>query len=153
MVTGKVPFDAPTPSAVMHKHLKEELVPPDHLNPTLSAGVGEIIEVAMSKSRKKRYQTAEDMLTDLERVAAGEPPLIAKKTFDLSQLADLENTGVASASQIQKSNNAVPIDAQQTIDVDARTLGERLMDPIVLTLGGLSFVLVVVLVIVLAIKK
>jgi len=59
-----------TPSAVMHKHLKEELVPPDHLNPSLSAGVGEIIEVAMNKNRKKRYESAEEMLVDLERVLA-----------------------------------------------------------------------------------
>src|SRR6185369_4345139 len=128
MVTGKVPFDAPTPSAVMHKHLKEELIPPDHLNPTLSAGVGEIIETAMQKSRRKRYQTAEEMLTDLERVAAGEPPLVAKKAFDLDALASLENTGVASASQIQKRNHAVPTNAQDTIDIDGRSLKERLMD-------------------------
>jgi len=33
-----------TPAAVMHKHLKEPLVPPDHIVPTLSAGVGEVIE-------------------------------------------------------------------------------------------------------------
>ena len=67
MVTGRVPFDAPTPSAVMHKHLREDLIPPDHLNPDLSAGVGEIIEVSMSKKRNKRYQTAEEMLGDPER--------------------------------------------------------------------------------------
>ena len=71
MITGKVPFDAPTPSAVMHKHLKEELVPPDHIVQDISAGVAEIIEVSMSKKRKNRYQSAEDMLTDLERVVGG----------------------------------------------------------------------------------
>jgi eukaryotic-like serine/threonine-protein kinase len=32
LVTGKVPFEGPTPAAVMHKHLKEPLVPPDHVN-------------------------------------------------------------------------------------------------------------------------
>jgi hypothetical protein len=37
MVTGSVPFDGKNPSAVMHKHLKAELVnPPDHVNPKLS---------------------------------------------------------------------------------------------------------------------
>ena len=40
LVTGRVPFEAPTPAAVMHKHLKEPLVPPDHINTNLSAGPG-----------------------------------------------------------------------------------------------------------------
>ena len=130
MVTGRVPFDAATPSAVMHKHLKEDIIPPDHLNPDLTAGVGEIIEVAMSKKRKGRYQTAEEMLIDLERVAAGEPPLMARQHYDLKSLTDLESGGVASASQIQTKTNAVPVSAQETMDVDARSLQERLMDPI-----------------------
>jgi serine/threonine-protein kinase len=134
MVTGRVPFDAPTPSAVMHKHLKEDLIPPDHLNPDLSAGVGEIIEVAMSKKRKGRYQTAEEMLTDLERVAAGEPPLVARQHYDLSKLENIEQGGVESASHIQSRANAVPVSAQDTIDVDPRSLKERLLDPIVLGL-------------------
>ncbi len=117
MVTGRVPFDAATPSAVMHKHLKEEIIPPDHLVPELTAGVGEIIEVAMSKKRRTRYQSAEEMLADLERVAAGEPPLVARQHYDLSKLENIEQGGVQSASRMQQKANAVPVAAQDTIDV------------------------------------
>jgi serine/threonine-protein kinase len=152
MVTGRVPFDAATPSAVMHKHLKEELVPPDHLNPDLSAGVGEIIEVAMSKKRKGRYQSAEDMLGDLEHVARGEPPLIARKNYDLSSIADIEQGGTPSASHIQSKVNAVPVSAQQTIDVEPRSMKERLLDPIVVGLMG-ALALCVLLIMVLMIAK
>lgn len=74
MVTGRVPFDGPTPAAVMHKHLKEPLVPPDHLNRSLSAGVGEVIEVMMAKRRDHRYASTADLLVDLEAVRRGEPP-------------------------------------------------------------------------------
>jgi len=42
LVTGKPPFDGGTPSAVMHKHLKQPLTPADHVNTALSAGIGEI---------------------------------------------------------------------------------------------------------------
>ena len=45
MLTGKVPFEGSSPASVMQKHLKEPLIPPDHINPNLSAGVGEVIEV------------------------------------------------------------------------------------------------------------
>jgi serine/threonine-protein kinase len=90
IVTGQVPFEGPNPSAVMHKHLNVELVPPDHLNPSLSAGIGEIIEVCMAKDRERRYRSTSDLLEDLESVAKGEPPLQARTKFDLSSLTALE---------------------------------------------------------------
>jgi serine/threonine-protein kinase len=90
IVTGQVPFEGPNPSAVMHKHLKADLVPPDHLNPSLSAGIGEIIEVCMAKDRNRRYRSTSDLLQDLESVARGEPPLQARTKFDLSSLTALE---------------------------------------------------------------
>ena len=90
LVTGKVPFDGPNPSAVMHKHLKEPLVPPDHINQELSAGIGEVIEVCMAKKPEERYANTSDLLFDLECIARGEPPVQARKKFDLSSLAGLE---------------------------------------------------------------
>jgi eukaryotic-like serine/threonine-protein kinase len=96
MITGRVPFDGPTPSAVMHKHLKEPLIPPDHLNPALSVGVAEVVEVMMAKKRTDRYSSAKLLLEDLRAVRAGEPPMIAHQKFDSSVLADLEK-GKASA--------------------------------------------------------
>ncbi len=91
MVTGKVPFDGPNPSAVMHKHLKEPLVPPDHLNDQLSTGVSEIIEVMMAKDRDERYDNTAGLLADLRSVAEGSAPLQARKKFDLSHLASIES--------------------------------------------------------------
>jgi serine/threonine-protein kinase len=89
MVTGRVPFEGANPSAVMHKHLKTDLTPPDHLVEDLSTGISEIIEVAMAKEPKKRYATTRDMLDDLRLVANGEPPAQARKLFDLSSLSTL----------------------------------------------------------------
>ncbi len=156
MVTGRVPFDGPSPSAVMHKHLKDELVPPDHIIPSLSAGVGEIIEVAMAKKPKNRYATAEDMLTDLERVARGEPPLVARKAYDLDSLADLEKTGtpVDEHGEGDAEEGPVPVAAQHTIDYGGRTFQDRLMDPLVMILGGTSAVLLLaVLVLIIIVMK
>lgn len=90
MVTGRVPFDGANPSAVMHKHLKSKLVPPDQLNPAVSSGVGEIIEVCMAKDRERRYASSADLLEDLQSVMRGEPPMQARRMFDLASLAQLE---------------------------------------------------------------
>lgn len=89
MVTGKVPFDGTTPSAVMHKHLKEPLIPADHINKSLSAGVGEIIEVMMAKNPAERYSSCTEVIADLEAVTRHEPPLQARKKYDHALLQDL----------------------------------------------------------------
>jgi serine/threonine-protein kinase len=102
MVTGRVPFDGPTPTAVMHKHLREPLTPPDHINTSLSSGLGEVVEVMMAKDRERRYASTSDLLMDLEAVAAGEPPLQARRAIDAGVLSGLareqeEDEGAAPA--------------------------------------------------------
>jgi serine/threonine-protein kinase len=91
MVTGRVPFMADDPSDVMRKHLKEQLIPPDHINTALSAGISEVIEVMMAKRKEDRYNNVEELLTDLKAVRDGQPPLRAHKRFDVAMLGQLEN--------------------------------------------------------------
>ncbi len=93
VVTGRVPFEAETPAAVMHMHLREPLTPPDHINTSLSVGLGEVVEVMMAKDRDQRYASTEDLIMDLEAIAAGRPPVQARKGLgaeDLSALAEHE---------------------------------------------------------------
>jgi len=89
LVTGRVPFDAPSPAAVMHKHLKEPLTPPDHINPSLSVGLGEVVEVMMAKRPEDRYASTKDLLLDLQAVVQGEPPLQVRKVLDANVLSAL----------------------------------------------------------------
>jgi len=77
----------------MHQHLKQPLVPADHVNTALSAGVGEIIDVAMAKRREDRYQATEQMLEDLRLVRKNEPPRYARRAVDFDSLAKIEETG------------------------------------------------------------
>ena len=89
MVTGKVPFPGKNPSDVMHRHLKQELVPPDHLNPSLSAGFSQIIEMMMAKDVHQRYQNAGDLIEDLDVIASGGSPQFAQPTLDFAMLAEV----------------------------------------------------------------
>jgi serine/threonine-protein kinase len=109
MVTGRVPFEGKNPSAVMHKHLKEELVPPDHLNQDLSAGCAQVIEMMMAKNQRDRYQSAGDLLEDLDLVLKGDPPHFAHRSLDLSSivpsLATPETTPVVMDRGASESDN------------------------------------------------
>ncbi len=95
MVTGRVPFDAPNPTAVMLKHLRSRLTPPDHINPELSVGTAEVIEIMMAKNPQDRYQSTKELLEDLKSIREGRPPIHARRIFDMSQLAHLESEGLA----------------------------------------------------------
>jgi serine/threonine-protein kinase len=90
MLTGRVPFMAEDSADVMRKHLREKLIPPDHINTTLSAGVSEVIEIMMAKRKENRYNDIEELLTDLEALRQGQPPLQAHRRFDVSMLKQLE---------------------------------------------------------------
>ncbi len=91
MVTGTVPFKGANPGDVMKKHLKEPLVPPDHINTNLSAGVSEVIETMMAKDKTERYSNPTDLLEDLKAVQKGEPPKYTTQQFSIESLEELEN--------------------------------------------------------------
>jgi eukaryotic-like serine/threonine-protein kinase len=91
MVTGRVPFTGEDSSEIMKRHLREKLVPPDHINTSLSAGVSEVIEIMMAKRREDRYNNVEELLMDLEALRQGHPPIQAHKRFDVSMLEQLES--------------------------------------------------------------
>ncbi|UCF33162.1 MAG: hypothetical protein JSV78_12590 [Phycisphaerales bacterium] len=86
----------------MHKHLKEQLVPPDHINPKLSSGIGEICEVMTAKSADDRYPSMTEVIEDLKSVRRGEPPFHARQRYDQNLLEQLANTGeIVEASTMQ----------------------------------------------------
>ena len=67
MLTGRVPFDADTPVSVALKHMQEEAKPPIEINPKIPISINDIIMKAIRKDTTLRYQTATEMLRDLNR--------------------------------------------------------------------------------------
>ena len=68
MVTGKVPFDADTPVSVALKHMQEKPVEPKVLNPAIPQSLNDLIMKAMEKEPSMRYNTATEMIQDLDRI-------------------------------------------------------------------------------------
>ena len=106
MVTGKVPYEGTTPSQVMHKHLKAPLVPPDHLNPQISAGTALIIETMLKKDARERYQNAKQLLRDLDLVMGGQEPEYAKPHVDLSTIATAVNGASAAPTAVVRKDSS-----------------------------------------------
>lgn len=93
MVTGSVPFKGKNPSEVMHRHLKEPLVAPDHLNPGLSSGLAQIIEMMLAKDPADRYRNAAELLEDLDHVEQGRKPRHAGGSIDLASVMSTMSPG------------------------------------------------------------
>jgi serine/threonine-protein kinase len=89
MVTGQPPFPGDKIEEVLKAHLHKELTPPDHLNTTLSSGLGEVVEFMMAKDRRMRYRTPADLIIDLECLLNGQPPKLARERINTGTLRAL----------------------------------------------------------------
>ena len=67
MLTGKVPFEAESPVAVAIKQIESTVTPPSSLNPDIPLGLEDITLRAMQKDPSARYQSAAEMLRDIDR--------------------------------------------------------------------------------------
>ncbi len=87
MITGKLPFDADSAVSVALMQLQSTPVMPREINPGIPLGLEQITMHAMQKNPSERYQTALDMLGDLERFR-----LNPNVHFDYKYFVDQEPT-------------------------------------------------------------
>ena len=68
LLAGKVPFEGDSMFAIALKHLQETPTPLREIDPSIPLAVEQIVQKAMSKDQAGRYQTAEEMLQDLQKL-------------------------------------------------------------------------------------
>jgi len=68
MVTGLLPFQGETSGVIAEAILNRSPVAPVRLNPDTSSKLEEVINKALEKDRKLRYQSAAEIRTDLQRL-------------------------------------------------------------------------------------
>jgi serine/threonine-protein kinase len=71
LLTGKTPFDGETPVEIAMKHLSNAPKPPSKLRPDIPRELDMVVMRALAKNPDDRYQSADEMEADLERVARG----------------------------------------------------------------------------------
>jgi eukaryotic-like serine/threonine-protein kinase len=71
LLTGKTPFDGETPVEIAMKHLSTAPKPPSRLRSDIPPELDMVVLRALAKNPDDRYQSADEMEADLERVARG----------------------------------------------------------------------------------
>lgn len=69
MLTGRVPFEGETPFAVGIKQKSEAPEDPRRLNPHIPDDLARLILKSLEKPREKRFQTADELRAELEKIA------------------------------------------------------------------------------------
>lgn len=72
MLTGKHPFEASTPAALMRKHLMEPPPSLAQVRPDLPASLDAMLAKALAKQPAQRYQTAAALLVGFKMAVAGQ---------------------------------------------------------------------------------
>jgi serine/threonine protein kinase len=66
MLTGEVPFIGPNPLAVMNERVLIDPKPARKLRPEISPELQEVLNRALAREPRNRYQTASEMAWELE---------------------------------------------------------------------------------------
>ncbi|HLI55695.1 MAG TPA: Stk1 family PASTA domain-containing Ser/Thr kinase [Actinomycetota bacterium] len=88
MLTGEVPFKGDTAVSIAYKHVREPPRPPSQINREVTPALDAVVLKALSKNPDNRYQSAEEMRQDLQRLLAGQAvqatPLLADQTVAIA---------------------------------------------------------------------
>ncbi len=95
LVTGRVPFSAETPVALIFKHINDPLPPPRQIDPGISEAVEKVILKAMAKEPADRYATAGEMTRALQ--AALETGVLATPGPETDRTVILPDTPLSPA--------------------------------------------------------
>jgi signal transduction histidine kinase len=72
--TGQAPFGSGDPLRLVHDHLARVPVAPAEINPSIPAALSQIILHLLEKEPDSRYQSADGLLFDLERLRVADAP-------------------------------------------------------------------------------
>jgi serine/threonine-protein kinase len=107
LLTGKTPFDGETPVEIAMKHLSNTPKPPSKLRPDVPPELDMVVLRALAKNPDDRYQSADEMEADLERVARG--ARVAAATVDTAtQVLRRPATAVAAAEMATAATMIAP---------------------------------------------
>ena len=108
MLTGEKPFGAQNVTTIIYKIVHEDPIPPRELDVSIHPGLSAVVARALSKTPDLRYQSGEDLATDLENYKSYGTDLNATQAMTSSMVtATNEQVKAAAATQVMMATQAV----------------------------------------------
>ncbi len=83
LLTGRLPFTGENATSVIYQHIHTPPKQPRELDPAIPEDYQAVVLKCMQKRADDRYTTAQELLGDLERLVAGQPPAVALERPEL----------------------------------------------------------------------
>ncbi|HEY7198551.1 MAG TPA: Stk1 family PASTA domain-containing Ser/Thr kinase [Gaiellaceae bacterium] len=109
LLTGQVPFTGDSAIEIAMKHLNEIPRPPSAIRPEITPELDQVVLRALAKNPEDRYQSADELQEDLDRVEAGLPLSPETATAATSVLAGVPAT---EATQVLSAPPTAPAPRQ-----------------------------------------
>lgn len=116
MLTGEKPFDGDNPVSIALKHMQAVPKRMTEINSSIPEGLEEIAVKAMQKEPSKRYQTAGEMIKDIEEFKKNPSIVFEYKYFSTDGSTKYFDKVVPEAPQ--KAKKAVPVEENPSEEVD-----------------------------------
>ncbi len=88
LLTGRVPYTAETPVAIVFKHIQDPLPSVQKINPDLPVEVELVLYKVLAKNPEDRYQTAEEFIRALQQIEIMDKPVLPSDVVARQAAAD-----------------------------------------------------------------
>ena len=143
MLAGRVPFEGDSAVSVALMQVKNTAKRLTDINPDIPIGLEQICIHAMQKNPLERYQTATEMLLDLEEVSSN-----PSSTFDYSYVVDKQPTKYLRNDEFSYDSEE---DEENDEDIIINKNNKKKM--IIATISGLAILIIAIVVLVLSLTK
>lgn len=145
MLTGKQPFEAPTPHQLMYQHLNETVPRANLINPNLQPSVAQVLANAMDKDPNRRYPLVNNFANALKQALLA--PQVANQSPAVPQQQQPRPPAPQQSPPLPHRPPSVPQSppAQQTGEIGTRTIMMRVVS------GGVMGILMLFIIVALVI--
>ena len=149
MLTGKPPFNGESPVAVAIQHINGTPIQPREMNPNIPEGLEQITMHAMCAAMDRRYESATDMLADLEEFRKdpnvvfdfSAPQPVSERTQVLKTVSDAALRRVVHEKKPARRQQAEPEPERRESDGSGRLAVVAGVIAVVLVVAGLFYFL------------
>ncbi|MDO5025238.1 MAG: Stk1 family PASTA domain-containing Ser/Thr kinase [Trueperella sp.] len=111
LLTGQPPFRGDSAVAVAYQHVSETPKPPREIAPDIPEAINRVVMKSLAKKREDRYQSADEMRSDLLAAARGQmvdaPAVTAWPTQVVASVPPMQATQVAHAVSTTDTAEAI----------------------------------------------